>query len=369
MALMSTRIPLEFNGRTLRSQDMERLLVEKHMRVCLNVDQGFETAVTIAPSEPILSEAAYHIMRSPAFDLPRSLLTELEHPGLDKGSRGELIVMVLCLQAWDAAADRLQNRITPVIDFIQELITPEAHSEVFSSMPIRARTLDEANRTLEATFHESMMYFNHFIKLHDHEVINQKYLWRLIARGAAGICADFQFGIDVIIPFLYRDNKLQKNNVSAFFIQSKNDKAYQTTPQNYLFDMMDPYKIQFFDKDDKETTPVIRMVFALGSSTSCVAALKPAERTQPSREHGFKALFQANRYTAFDIWCAKASQETFRPIKEDIIFNKLLLRSGIFPEVYDTKNLEAIQIATRTMNPATSVNSAHWKQFVEETEP
>ena len=113
----------------------------------------------------------------------------------------------------------------------------------------------------------------------------------------------------------------------------------------------------------------VLLMWPLGSSTSCVAALKPAERTQPSREHGFKALFQANRYTAFDIWCAKASQETFRPIKEDIIFNKLLLRSGIFPEVYDTKNLEANQIATRMMNPATSVNSAHWKQFVEETEP
>ena len=123
-----------------------------------------------------------------------------------------------------------------------------------------------------------MIYFNHFIKLHDHKVINRKYLWRLIAHGAAEICADFQYSIDLIIPFSYRDNKLQKNNVSAFFIQSKNDKAYQTTPQNYLFNMMDPYKIQFFDKDDKETTPVIRMVFALapwlidimcGSSQAC----------------------------------------------------------------------------------------------------
>ena len=63
------------------------------MRVCLSVDPGFETAITIAPSEPLLVEAAYLLMCSSTFDLPCSLLTELELPGLDKGSHGELIVM------------------------------------------------------------------------------------------------------------------------------------------------------------------------------------------------------------------------------------------------------------------------------------
>jgi len=58
------------------------------MCVCLSVDPGFETAITIAPSEPLLAEASYLLMRSSAFDLPRSLLTELELPGLDKGVVG-----------------------------------------------------------------------------------------------------------------------------------------------------------------------------------------------------------------------------------------------------------------------------------------
>jgi hypothetical protein len=88
LACMSVRIPLEFNTRTLRSQELEKTLVEKHMRVCLSVDAGFETAIIVAPSEPILAEASYLLMRSPTFDLPRWLLAELEHPGLDKGSRG-----------------------------------------------------------------------------------------------------------------------------------------------------------------------------------------------------------------------------------------------------------------------------------------
>jgi len=62
MACISIRIPLEFNAVTLHSQEMERTLVEKHMCVCLSVDPGFETVVTIAPSEPLLMEASYLLM-------------------------------------------------------------------------------------------------------------------------------------------------------------------------------------------------------------------------------------------------------------------------------------------------------------------
>jgi hypothetical protein len=364
MACMSVRIPLEFNARTLRSQEMERTLVEKHMRVCLSVDYGFETAVTVAPSEPVLAEASYLLMRSPAFDLPRFLLAELEHPGLDKGNRGELIVMTLCLEARDAAATRLQNRIIPVNDFIRELIAPAAHDEVLRSKPIRSRTSNEADKTLEDTFRNSHMYFNHFVKFRNRKVINRAYLWGLIIRGAAGICADFQYGIDVVVPFLCWDRVLRPENVSAFFFQSKNDKTFQAKPDEYLFDMMNPYQIQFFDENETFPVPVIRMVFALASTTPCVTALKPPERTQPPREGAFKAKFQADKYTAFDIWCGKASQETFRPVKDDNVFDKLLIRSRVFPDVYETKKSEAIQNATRSMNPATDVHRAHWERFL-----
>jgi hypothetical protein len=271
---MSVRIPLEFNARTLRSRQLEKTLIEKHMHVCLSVDAGFETAITVAPSEPILAEASYLLMRSPAFDLPRWLLAELEHPGLDKGSRGELIIMTLCLQARDAAAARLQSRTTPFKDFLQELIAPAAHNEVLGSKPIRVRTSDEADIPLGDTFRNSHMYFNHFVKFRHRKLINRTYLWCLIARGAAGICVDFQYGIDIVIPFLYWDPVLRRDNVSALFIQGKNDETFQATPQEYLFDMMNPYRVQFFDKKETDPVPIVRMVFALASITPCVVALK-----------------------------------------------------------------------------------------------
>ena len=366
MACMSVRLALEFNERTLDAEDMERTLVEKHMRVCLSVDPGFETAITVAPSEPLLAEASYRLMRSPAFDLPRSLLTQLEFPGLDKGDRGELIVMTLCLEARDAAATRLQDRVIPVIEFIRELLVPGAHDDVLGSKPIMARTPDEANSTLEYTFRNSKIYFNHFVKLRDRKIINRKFLWGLIARGAAAQCADYQYGMDVIVPFLYQDSILRRENVSAFLIQSKNDGTYQAMPHLDLFDRMNPChdSVGLFDVDESDTLPVIRMVFALASKTPCVTVIKPAERQQPQRKNGKRPAFKGDKYTAFDIWCGKASRETFRPIKDnEVVFKKLLLRSRVFPDVYESKRSESIQIATRNMNPATEGHHAHWKQF------
>jgi len=86
----------------IRARELEQ--VEKYMRVCLLVHDGFETGVTISPSEPILAEAARRLMIEPAaFDVPRSLLQQLEKPGLDKGNRGELIAELLLILASDAA--------------------------------------------------------------------------------------------------------------------------------------------------------------------------------------------------------------------------------------------------------------------------
>ena len=358
MACISVRIPLEFSSTNLGSREMEKTLVEKHLRVCLRVDPGFETAVTIAPSEPLLAEASCLIMSHPTFDLPRCLLTQLEHQGLDKGNRGELIAMALCLLARDAAAKRLDDRVIPVSDFIQELVA--SSDQILDSKPVRARTSDEAKKTFKDTFCDSNIFFNHFVKFRDCGVINQKYLWHLIARGAAGLCADFQFGIDIVIPFLFWDRCLRRINVSAIFIQCKNDATFQSTPCGYLYDMMNPYHLQFFNEDETDPVPVIRMVFALASPDGDVVVLKCPEKTQPLRGAAFKADFQADKYTSFDVWCAKASHETFLPVKEDDIFHKLLLRFRIFPNVYDEKRTEGLGNATRSMNPGTAVHPAHF---------
>ena len=75
---MAVRLALEFNATTLVSQIKEKEQVEKYMRVCLLVNEGFETAVTIAPSEPLLAEGAFLIMREQeAFERSVFLYQEL----------------------------------------------------------------------------------------------------------------------------------------------------------------------------------------------------------------------------------------------------------------------------------------------------
>ena len=271
--------------------------------------------------------------------------------------------MALCLLARDAAAKKSDNRVIPVSTFIRELVA--SPDQILDSKPVQARTPDEAQKTFGDTFCHSNIFFNHFVKFRDHGVINRRYLWRLIARGAGGLCADFQFGVDIVIPFLLWDRRLRRINVSALFVQCKNDGSFQITPREYLFDMMNPFDIQFFDEKETDPVPVIRMVFALASPDATTVVLKRSGRTQPSREGAYKAKFQADKYTSFDIWCAKASRKTFLPIKsgEDDIFQTLLLQFRIFPDVYNDKRTEGLRNVTRTMNPGTAVHPAHYCNY------
>jgi len=61
--------------------------IERYMRVRVHVPEGFETAVTMSPSEPLLAETSRQFMSAdPPFNIPASLLEQLETMGLDKGA-------------------------------------------------------------------------------------------------------------------------------------------------------------------------------------------------------------------------------------------------------------------------------------------
>jgi len=302
-------------------------------------------------------------MRDPVFDLPSCLLSELESSGLGKGDRGELIGMILCLMARDAAAKKLYSSIISVPNFIQELLNSSADD--LHSKPALAQTLKEANQTLQDTFCQSKIYFNHFIKFCDTRIINRKYFLRLIAHGAAGLgCTDFQYGLDIVIPFLYWNSLLQQENVSAFIIQVKNNQTFQVNPCDWVFELMNPYHIGFLDKSKTTPVPIIRMVFTLASTTPAVVMLQPPKRMQPPRDAVHQSKLWFDKFTTSDIWCAMASHKTFLPIKDDSVFRKILLRCGVFPHIY-SKESESLQIATRSMYPGTNVHPAHWHFFDE----
>lgn len=359
-----------------RARELEQ--VEKYMRVCVLVDKGFETMMTISPSEPLLAEAARMLMLD-FFDAPRALLEQLEKPGLDKGDRGEVVNELLFILASDMAfhnkvaksgeqpEDASASRAVPVLSFLKELIAEEWHATLQNSEPSRTQNSDGEKLTFEKTFQDSKIYVSHFIKVNDSTVINRKFLWKLIARGAAILCADGQFGADMLLPFVYT-GKWGESDVSCIIAQSKNNKIYKVKPKIELFHKMNPFVIHFFDEDEKNIVPVIRLVFALASSKSNVEVVLsttgPSLQDAKSPAEKLNAAYPA--FTSFDIWLAQTSSATFQVIKEaqNETYAKLLKTRKTFPEAY-TSGVDDPQLSTlrRMMNPGTACHKDHWKFF------
>src|SRR6266576_4377445 len=221
---------------------------------------------------------------------------------------------------------------------------------------------------VQKTLADSKIYFNHFIKIHDPRVVNRKYLWMLIARGAAILCANNQIGIDVLVPFSYHDTKLGRKNVSAILIQVKNDRRFSTTPIRWLFDGMNPFFIGLFDHSD-DPLPVIRMVFAL-SSTKTGVTIMGSEGTRYRRKVKGKKTKKSPPYTSYDIWCAGAFASTFAVIKEteENTYQQLLkVCSNPFPGSYQS-DLDEVEAQRRSMYPGSMTDVDHWGAFGEAKE-
>jgi hypothetical protein len=366
---MAVRLALEFNATTLVSQMKEREQVEKYMRICLLVHEGFETAVTITPSEPLLAEGVFLIMREQeAFNLPFTLLKELEGPGLDKGDRGELICLVLLTLARDLVAKRTHRAAIPLLDFIKSLLAHQWHDSILGATPAKSRCAAESNRAFRDTFAHSRIYFNHFIKVHDFKVINRKFLWALKARGAAVLCANNQWGIDVILPFVYEDATLRRDNISAILIQVKNSGSYSSAPNLFVFDAMNPYFLQIFDMIEEKPLPIIRLVFTLASKTAGVEVVTTTTLRNPLRAAKGKKKRAAPPFTTYDVWCAGASSATFAVItrEQEPVYESLLKIGNVFPAVYESQtSLKAAHSSRRNMNPGSASHQDHWCRFAQ----
>jgi len=76
-----------------------------------------------------------------------------------------------------------------------------------------------------------------------------------------------------------------------------------------------------------------------------------------------KAARGSPPYTTYDIWCAKASSDTFSVIKDDDESNyaQLLKVDKVFPKAYHADIAVAeLENIRRSMNPGTSVDVVHW---------
>ncbi|KAJ6572585.1 hypothetical protein B0H10DRAFT_1839359 [Mycena sp. CBHHK59/15] len=322
-----------------------------------------------------------------------ALLEHLKDSHLAVGDRGELIAALLLLLARDKAAttgktdypNRSQpahslglpssspdqhlkddgvrmKRVVSLISLLTSLL-PFTTAELSEKVPSQARIGEDT--PLGTAFKDSYVWFNHFVKVDDFKVLNQEYLRHLVARGAAVICANNQQGIDILIPVIMGP-LLRQDHITAIFFQIKNSLSYGANILPALFDVMHPIKVVGLFKETTDLLPVVRIVFALASNQSCVQYRNPPSR--PSLRH------PGAEYTAYDIWCAGATHETFPVIPEnqDAIYASLLQRSLNLFEAYDLKDATLIDptvqqkrsVARRRMNPGTSTRVEHYENYV-----
>ena len=328
LACLSVRFALELDISILDSHSVAINQVERHLRLCLAATPGFDYLLTVAGSEPILAKAAAKIIHHRR-GLDTSVKLLATHPYLnfiDCGRRGELPASLLVMQARDTAhRNNIDREWIYVRDFMKALLPQDAYKSLISTIPAR-RLPDDENSSFGATFKDSKIWFNHVIKVHQGEMINVRHLWKFVSRGAMIICPPGYFGIDIVLPVVFKGEALTRENMTAILIHVKNDKRRCGDFSVDPFDFIEPFDAGLFSSGDAPL-PIIRMVFALGSDGSGVTF--PQKRSDPT-----------GTCTSYDIWCEGLSPGTFACIRDDLSsYRALVERSFQGPRFYDLVDL------------------------------
>ncbi|KAG6876815.1 hypothetical protein C0992_011653 [Termitomyces sp. T32_za158] len=402
IALLATRLSLRFHRMTLASRRAEVEQMEYHMRICLAIEGRNETAITISPSEPILAEGASLVIYERNLNQAELLKTVLSGSSIDKGDRKKTVASLLFILARDAVVNdddlRRSIKLTAWLQALLHLDTPglvvEKSKEdegqayetastdeprfqhVLDGYPRRVRH-DKDNISLKDCFQHAKLHFNHFIRIEDASSMNRNFLHMVIARSAAILCQTDQNGVHVVIPFVIDARKpVGPDNVSAILCQVKSSPRFITPAIRYFFDdKMDPFEFGIFNPPDKQDpVPLIRMVLALRSPVSGVTLVSPERCNPPGRNTQRSPAVGPERkpykYTAYDIWCARACSSTFKVIKprENTIYESLLLAENTIPDVYSSNRGDEATKATvtslrKSANPAVNAKDPDHCRF------
>ncbi|KAI0260658.1 hypothetical protein BC834DRAFT_1044451 [Gloeopeniophorella convolvens] len=362
LACLAVRFALEFRPTTRDDRALERRQIERHMRLCVAATSGFEELITTAGSEPLLAEAAYNNLLATRTSPARHLASRLDVSYIDYGQRGELIAMLILMEARDRAASKFNGREVPLGSFLEALLPGSLHQQLHRLRPRRFRAGED--KSFHKSLKDSKVWFNHVIKVQDYEMIKAHSFWEFITRGAMILCPNCQRGVDIIIPFCYTGDIISRDTVSTILIQVKNDVTFGVKPKSHLFDSMDPFSLHLLS-DDETPLPVVRMVFALASEGSAVHLEPPPE----CRHHN-------DAYTAYDIWFAGVSPGTFPAVGNDEAQYKVLLgrclplKQALSAALCrDNETNEARETLRRAFDPLSMSSSAHRAKYVSAIRP
>ncbi|KAH8116528.1 hypothetical protein DFH11DRAFT_1742176 [Phellopilus nigrolimitatus] len=351
-ACLAQRLPLEFTSTTYVSRNHQREQVENHMRICLKVDPTLESMVTLAASEPLLSEAAYAIMQNSNFHTVDTLYDVITKFPIDKGDRGELLGLLLLILARDAAVRKMNDKAMWMGMKLKRNKATDQPVEWKRAIPVSTFIESLFNglepKILEGIrfhFKDAKVHFNHFKKVHEHKVLNRTYLLRLLARGAGVLCANSQTAVEAVIAYLIGQG-LSLEQIGCILVQVKNAREFANEPWDTkakdtggkdgkepgekksdgekpdgkkpdgkepdgkdekwpIFDKMDQFALDIYNDDDNPH-PVIRICLIMGSK-------EPVLRAREIEIVNKKG----KKYVAFDIWCTGLSSEYLRPIQKE----------------------------------------------------
>ncbi|KAI0253795.1 hypothetical protein BJV78DRAFT_130947 [Lactifluus subvellereus] len=205
-AVLSQRLALDINTTAYISEspspgDADATLeqIRNHMHVCVEIGEGIETIRGIAASEPILSEAASHVMRE-QFDLADAPQDVLSGFSIHSGDRGGLLVAAFFTWARDAV---MLEQPLPRSEFcrhfsVEELFTCLFSDEIVQSIFDHTPSISPSKakqRTFGEVANSANVHFNHFIQSQEQKLISRRYLIAFIARGAAVLGAQLSTGL------------------------------------------------------------------------------------------------------------------------------------------------------------------------------
>ena len=345
LACLSQRVPLEFNSTTYIAQANERKQVEGHMRVCLKIDAAFESMITVSASEPLLSEAAYSVMARASFNVPKAMKSVLDGFAINKGDRGELLVMLLLTVARDKVVGPPAEHGLPAGSRIVD-VAPFLSGGLFQPLSVL--------QALHQDFPHCKMHFNHYIKAHEYAVIDAESLLLLSGRGAGVLCANGQYAIDGINPFLCNGMTLGFGNLGLILWQGKNDSAFTATPQPSLFEAMDVYKLKIL-KEGEIAIPLIKIVFALAARTPSLTVV----RHSPSIDYNA---------VVYEIWCAGISPDILHAVEpsQANTWAALLQASYGWKMIYGGTGFD--KELRRSMNPGAAADTGHWRRWAKRSD-
>lgn len=263
LAALSVRLLLEYLPINEDIMHTGVRLVESHLAVVYTISKDRKYLTAGYPSEPVVAEAAAQVMRRFQDPVPDILARYTRSAMISAGQRGELVMRLLLIQAFDNASkrDRGDNdqidRPVSLFAFLEELFNVGQVDKLRVSYPASGY-----GERFDAAFKDAHVRFTHFARLEDNSLVTSRGAWIAMTRGIAWQCAPQQEVIDCIVPVALNRGLLSEKTMTAILIQVKNRKS----PAPLVIDesKLSHKGHRFFPAETEDRRPYIALVLELG---------------------------------------------------------------------------------------------------------